>query len=186
MIDYKLTDEELAEIQRAMRYSPKVEVRQRATAIHLLHQGNKPEEVAEMMAVSMGSIYGWQRRWREAGVPGLANKAKSGRPKKADQAYCELLDEVIAKQPSDYGYAFGNWSVDRLREHMRQQTGIDLSNRRFRDLLAELGFVYRRPKHDLTQLQDADEKARTTELLDWLKKDASWMTSHSSLWMKQP
>jgi hypothetical protein len=60
MIDYKLNEEELEQIQKGMHHSPKAEVRQRATAIHLLHLGQSPEEVSQLLAVSMGSIYNWQ------------------------------------------------------------------------------------------------------------------------------
>lgn len=186
MIDYKLNDKELEQIQNGMHHSPKAEVRQRSTAIHLLHLGYSPEDVSNLLAVSMGSIYNWHKRWRADGLQGLANKAKSGRPKNADQAYCDLLDEVLNQPPEAYGYGFGIWAVDRLREHMRRETGIRLSNRRFRVLLKDLGYVYRRPKHDLTQLQDAEEKQRTAALLDWLKKDVPNGDLSSSLWTKQP
>jgi len=42
-------------------------------------------------------IYGWIGRWWwEGGVEGLANKPKSRRPTKADDAYTSHLEEVIA------------------------------------------------------------------------------------------
>lgn len=186
MIDYKLNTNELEEIQNGMHHSPKAEVRQRATAIHLLHLGQSPEEVSQLLAVSEGSIYNWHKRWRTAGLKGLENKAKSGRPKNADEAYCELLEDVLEHTPGDYGYAFGIWTVNRLREHLHRETGISLSNRRFRALLKELDYVYRRPKHDLTSLQNAEDKQRSKELLDWLKKDVPSGDSSSSLWTKQP
>lgn len=186
MINYELNVEELEEIQTGMHHSPKAEVRQRATAIHLLHLGQSPEEVSEMLAVSLGSIYNWHKRWRNKGLEGLANKAKSGRPKNADETYCDLLKQTLEDEPKEHGYGFGIWTVDRLREHLRQETGISVSNRRFRALLKDLGYVYRRPKHDLTSLQDAEEKARSKTLLDWLKKDVRHGDISSSLWMKQP
>lgn len=185
MIDYELNAKELKEIQEGMHHSPKAEVRQRATAIHLLHLGQSPETIGQMLAVSVGSIYNWHKRWRNEGLAGLANKAKSGRPKNADQAYCDLLEQTLAYEPSDYGYGFGIWTVDRLRAHLRGETGISLSNRRFRALLKDLGYVYRRPKHDLTGLQDAEEKERSQVLLDWLKKDVPHGDTSSSLLMKQ-
>lgn len=186
MIDYKLNDKELERIQKGMHHSSKAEVRQRATAIHLLHMGQSPKEVSQWLAVSVGSIYNWHNRWRADGLKGLENQPKSGRPKNADEAYCQLLEDVLEQEPAVYGYGFGIWTVDRLREHMRRETGISLSNRRFRALLKELGYVYRRPKHDLTSLQDAEEKQRTKTLLDWLKKEVPHGDLFSSLWMKQP
>ena len=184
MINFNLTQDELEIIQWGMHHAPKAEVRQRATAIHMLHQGQKPEEVAQMLAVSQSTVYGWHERWREKGLEGLANRAKSGRPKNADEAYEELLGEVVESEPEAYGYAFGIWTVDRLREHMRQQTGIKLSNRRFRALMQALGYVSRRPKHDVKALQDADEVARGKQLVEWLKKEVLPKPLSSSLWTK--
>jgi transposase len=172
MINYTLNDEELKIIQQAMNHATHPEVRQRSTAIHLLHHQHKPGQVADMMAVSMGCIYQWHQRWREDGIDGLKNRPKSGRPPNADDNYCQLLEELLANEPSDYGYAFAFWTADRLREHLRQKTGITIS--------------YRRPKHDLTELQDPDAVDRAKELLEWVKKPLSTDSSSLSLWTKQP
>lgn len=169
-----------------MNHAREPEVRQRATAIHLLHQQHKPESVADMMVVSMGSIYSWHRRWRKNGIAGLKNLPKRGRPAKADETYCQRLEELLAGEPSDWAYAFAFWTVDRLREHLHQQTGISLSNRRFRVLMKTKGYVYRRPKHDLTHLQDAEAVEQAKVLLEWVKKPVSTATSNLSLWTKQP
>ena len=185
MIDYTLNDEELRIVKQAMNHATQPEVRQRSTAIHLLHQQHKPEQVADMMAVSMGCVYQWHRRWREYGIDGLKNRPKSGRPANADDNYCQLLEELLANEPSDYGYAFAFWTADRLREHLRQKTGIKLSNRRFRVLMKKKGYVYRRPKHDLTDLQDPEAVDRAKELLEWVKKPVSTSSSNLSLWTKQ-
>lgn len=185
MINYTLKEEELEQIQKGMHHSRKAEVRQRATAIHLLHCGHSPQEVSDLMAVGLGSIYNWHSRWRKEGLMGLENKAKSGRPPNADDSYRDMLEEVISRAPTEYGYEFGIWTVDRLREHLYQVTGIRVSNRRFRALLKALGYVYRRPKHDLTSLQNAEEKAQAKVLLDWLKKDVTHGNLSLSLWTKQ-
>jgi transposase len=82
--DYHLNEEEFQSIEKAIRHDKRPEVRQRSMAIRLLHLGHKPEQVAEMQAVSKPTIYGWIDRWRSGGVEGLANRPKSGRPLKAD------------------------------------------------------------------------------------------------------
>ena len=106
------------------------------------------------MAVSLPTIYDWHHRWQENGLAGLANRPKSGRPRKAYTRYVELLEETIEKDPQELGYTFTIWTADRLRLHMQAQTGKLLGATQFRALLKENGFVYRRPKHDLTDLQD--------------------------------
>lgn len=186
MRNYKLTTEELGTIKEAMNHARQPEVRQRAAAIHLLHKGHSAQNVADMLAVSVGSIYSWHDRWQKEGIEGLRNRPKSGRPTKADDNYRQVLEEALEKEPKDYGYAFGFWTADRLREHMRQQTGIALSNRRFRALLKKHDYVYRRPKHDLSHLQDAALVEQAEALIEWLKKPVSQDNINSSLWTKQP
>jgi len=184
--DYHLTELELAAVEAAIHRDKRPEVRQRSTAIRLLHLGHKPEEVAKMQAVSIPTIYGWIDRWRGDGVEGLANKPKSGRPPKADEAYSEALEKVIAKEPGELGYNFAIWTSDRLRAHMKKETGIDLSDSRFRALLKRKEYRYRRPKRDLGHLQDKKAKAEAEDLLEELKKRSSETISGSSLWTKQP
>jgi transposase len=184
--DYHLTEQELQAIEAAVRHDKRPEVRQRCTAIRLLHMGYKPEQVAEMQAVSNPTIYSWIKRWQSDGVDGLANKPRSGRPLKADDAYSLALVEVIDKEPDEFGYDFSMWTVDRLRAHLEKQTGVNLSESRLRALLKRKGYRYRRPKHDLGHLQDKEAKAKAADLLEDLKKRSSETISSSSLWTKQP
>jgi transposase len=184
--DYHLEKTEMAKLETAIRRDRRPEVRQRCTAIRLLHLGHKVEEVAQMQAVSKPTIYGWWKRWCAGGVEGLANKPKSGRPPKADEAYIALAEKVVEQAPAELGYNFTVWTIDRLRAHLAQETGIELSEPAFRALLKRQGYRYRRPKHDLGHLQDPEAKADADELLDRLKKRSSETISHFSLWTKQP
>jgi transposase len=184
--DYHLTEQELAAVETAIRRDKRPEVRQRSTVIRLLHLGHKPEQIAEMQAVSKPTIYGWYDRWRSGGVEGLANKPKSGRPLKADDEYTAALLEVIEKEPFELGYDFTIWTIDRLRVHLEKETGISLSESRFRALLKRTGYRYRRPKYDLSHLQNLDAKSKAAELLEKLKKRSSERISRSSLWTKRP
>lgn len=185
-IKYQLTDEEVEILEQAIRHDERPEVRQRATAIRMLHLGNHPGQVANVLTVSLPTLYNWHARWREEGLEGLANRPKSGRPRKADEAYCRVLEEAIAKEPPELGYGFTIWTVKRLRDHLEKETGVDLSESRLRVLLKEKDYRYRRPKHDLHHLQDQKAKQQVRELLEELKKGSSETISGSSLWTKQP
>jgi transposase len=183
-ITYQLTPEELTEIERAIKQDKRPEVRQRAAAIRLLHLKYRPESVAELQLVSLPTIYNWHRLWREKGLDGLVNRPRLGRVPKADAAYCQKLDEALEKEPSDYGYGFTIWTTDRLRQHLEKETGLLLSNSRFRALMKKLGYRYRRPKYDLSHLQDTEARAEAEKVLEKLKKRASKTISGSSLWTK--
>lgn len=58
-LPFYLDERQAAEIVTAMQRDKRPEVRQRATAVQLLGQGEKPKAVAKTMAVSEVSIYAW-------------------------------------------------------------------------------------------------------------------------------
>jgi transposase len=182
--EYQLKPKELAEIEKAIRQDKRAEVRQRAIVIRLLHPGQKPAVVAEQQMVSVPTVYNWHKLWREHGIEGLANKARPGRKPKATQAYCLKLEEALSKEPSEYGYRFAIWTSDRLRTHLEKETGIRLSEGRFRALLKKKGYRYRRPKYDLSHLQDKAAKQEAEKLLEEMKKRVSETISSPSLWTK--
>jgi len=185
-VDFTLTDEQLGEIEEAINSSPHPEVRQRAIAIRLLHKGYKPDEAAEMVAISANTIWMWHRRWRESGIGGLQDQPRSGRPRKATAEYCRVLEEALNSDPANYGYSFTVWTMDRLRAHLEHRTGVRLSQTRFAMLLEREGYVYRRPKRDLTPKQNKTAKQQAAELLEELKRGQNVVISSYSLWTKQP
>lgn len=188
-VDFTLTASQLAEIEQAINYSPHPEVRQRAIAIRLLHLGYKPEDVAEMVAITANTIWTWHRRWRKDGISGLADRPKSGRKTKSNDAYVRELETALASDPQQLGLAYHVWTLNKLRLYLHQQTGILLSYTRFRALMSKLNYVWRQPKHDLSALQDPAAQQVAQQVLDWLKKTPplpSSPLSNSSSWMKRP
>jgi transposase len=185
-IDYTLSDEQLETIEQAIRSEKDVRVVKRATGVRLLHQGYSPQEVAGMLLVSDVTVYRWHRCWRENGLEGLRDAPRSGRPRKADTAYCHALEEALEREPADYGYPFAIWTIGRLRDHLTQQTGTVLSEDRLRVVMSELGYVYRRPTEQLTDAQDQDAHDQAEALLEVLKKGPKVAKLSSSLWTKRP
>ena len=184
-IEFTLAEEQLSEIEQAINHSVHAEVRQRAIAIRLLHLGQTPEQVAEAVMVTANTIYAWHKRWREDGLDGLRHRQRSGRPEKADKAYKQRVEALLR----DVGLDFNIWTINRLRLYLFEETGIRLSYTRFRTLLTRMGYTWKQPKHDLSDLQDADVQQVADELLDWLKKSQRIIRfphSNSSLWTKRP
>jgi transposase len=184
-ISYTLNNEELRQIEAAMRDDPRAEVVRRATAIHGLHLGHKPEVVAQMVKAGKSTVNTWHRQWRSGGVEGLADQPRSGRPPKANGTYQAALEAALGQSPADYGYTFAVWTLDRLGEHLEEVTGIRLSIGRLQVWLERLGYVYRRPKRDLRHRQDPQARAEMKMWLEEIKKTPLAEMSNSSLWMKQ-
>src|SRR5512144_372738 len=183
-LSYQLTQAGLREIVEAIKHDKRPEVRQRAMGLRLLHEGKAAKEVAEFLSVSQPTVYDWHHRWQDQGVEGLANRPKSGRRVKANQNYIAILEQVVDQDPQELGYAFSIWTTERLRLHLKAKTGIELKPTQFKALLKENNFVYRRPKHDLGNLQDAKARQAAEEWLEELKKAPKKVKSTSSLWTK--
>jgi len=184
--DFTLTEEELKALNQVIKRDKRTGLSRRATAVRLLHLGHKPLAVAEMVAASVPSVYSWHERFRESGVDGLANKEKKPRGRKVTSAYLEALKQAVEQEPSAYGYTFAIWTRERLRDHLEQETGICVSPNWLGLLMRREGYVFRRPKHDLSQRQDEAAKTATKAVLEELKKTSSVTISSSSLWTRRP
>jgi transposase len=188
-VNFQLTDEQLAEIEQAINNAVHPEVRQRAIAIRLLHLGQSPEAVGQVVMVSANTVWTWHRRYRQHGLSGLQDKARSGRPRKADGEYIAQLERLLEIDPRELGLPFNIWTINRLRLYLAEQTKILLSYTRFRALLARLDYRWKQPKHDLAHLQEQGVQETTQYILEWLKKtspSSPLPKPSSSLWTKQP
>lgn len=181
--DYSLNETELADIQNAMKHLD-ARIAKRATILYNLHLGYQPEEVARMHDVNLTTVYNHFQRFRSEGVAGLPDKAKSGRPMKATPLYIEHLEQTLATDPHDLGFAFTVWTQPRLRTYLKQTTDIEMSRSRFQELMQHLGYRYRRPKQDLGYKQDPLLREQVRAALDELKKAPKTAVLSYSLWTK--
>jgi len=187
-IDYTLTTDQLTELEQAINGSPYPEVRQRAIAIRLLHLGQSPQQVAEVVMVTSNTIYAWHKRWREQGIAGLRDGQRTGRPAKADETYRHELARLLDSDPRTLELPFTIWTINRLRLYLAEQSGILLSYTRFRALLSREGYRWKEPKHDLSHVQDRPAQETAAQVMEWLKKTSRLTpspTPNSSLWTKR-
>jgi transposase len=183
-INFHLTRDELAHLGEVSKHDPRPEVRQRALAMRSLGLGEKPAAVARLTAMSQASIYRWWQQYQQAGVEGLANRPK-GRPEtKADAEYLHAVETALASDPQVLGYTFVIWTLERLRDHLVQVTGVHLSLGHLRELMLRHGYVYRRPKHDLGNHQDPIAKAQAQTDLTAAKKVPKPVLLGFSLWTR--
>ena len=72
-LNFTLTESELKIVATAVKSDKRPEVRQRALGLRLLHEGQTPKEVAQIMSVSQPCVYDWHHRWQTNGLDELAN-----------------------------------------------------------------------------------------------------------------
>ena len=65
----------------------------------------------------------------------LRDKRSQGNYRKATEEYIALLQDVVEKSPSEFGYEFGRWTASRLSTYLLEQTGIHLSGKQINRIL---------------------------------------------------
>jgi len=151
----------------------------------MLHLGQWPPEVADVLSVSLPTVYEWFHRFRAEGAAGLDHHPKSGRPPTADESYIKALEETLETEPAELGYDFTLWTIERLNQHISKVTGKQVVDERVRTILKARDWVYRRPKEDLAAKQDKEHREWAEGFLDELKKGpATPATTSFSLWTK--
>ena len=181
--DYTLTEEELIQVQKAMK-SPNARIARRAQVLHNLHLAYKPSAIAQMQDMSVASVYNHYNRFKSEGIEGLADKPKSGRPAKADETYRQELVQVLETNPEELGLGFSIWTLPRLVVYLQERTGVKLHPDRLGQVLAQMGYVYRRPKKDLAHKQDKKWRAQVQDALDEVKKEPKRVKLGYSIWTK--
>lgn len=182
-IDYTLAPDEVKALQRAMKSRDR-RVAARATLIHALHCGQKPSVVATVHDVSLSKVYATWSRYKAAGIAGLKDRPVSGRPRKVNADYRAVLEQVLEQPPAALGYEFTVWTAERVRLHMLAVTGIEVCETTLLNTLRDMGYVYRRPKKDLSHRQDPADREQFLARLEELKRGRGVAISAYSLWTK--
>jgi transposase len=139
-----LTAEEATELQRrvASRTLP-ARVVERAKMVWAVHAGERVPAVARRLDVGADVVRGWVTRFNAAGLAGLADRPRAGRP----AAYtAEEVGEVIAAaltKPQHLGLPFSAWTLDRLAAYLTEHKGIAIKRSRIGELLVDEGLRWR-------------------------------------------
>jgi transposase len=180
----ELSEQESEQIEEALRHwRDAVEVR-RVRAVRLSSKCWPVPRIAEALDVTRTSVRRWIRLYEGEGLEGLKTKPRPGRPAKVDDEYRRLLVQVVQTPPRELGYSFNRWTLAHLGLYMDRETGVTVCPSRLRRILKELGYVYKRPRHDLSHRRDPQLYRLKKAELDDLKKGLSSPTPATtcSLW----
>lgn len=160
----QLTLQERRRLQMISRDSSEPSrARIRATIILMSAEAVGARKIAKVTGTCKRVVHDARRRWRRQAYEGLHDRPRPGRPRRADDRYLRLLSRVVGTDPRKLGYSFAHWTALRLAEYMKQQTGVGLCVDWVRMLLKSLGFVWRKTKLTIRNLQDAGEKKESPE-----------------------
>lgn len=118
----------------------------------------------------------WVKRFNEAGLAGLQDETRSGRPAQHDQAVRSKLISLALQKPRSLAYPFELWTLERLQKALEERAGIHLSDSTIWTWLAEEGLQWKRQQswfHDVERHDpEFGEKRGPSSGLTWLPPPA--------------
>jgi len=139
-----LTEEEQESIKRlAHSRTAPARLVERAQMILQASRGRRVAGIAADLRVSGETVRSWLRRFNAAGVDGLQDAPRSGRPATYTP---EQVGEVIATaltNPQDLALPFGCWTLDRLEAFLNEERGLPIKRSRIDEVLIAEGLRWR-------------------------------------------
>ena len=120
----------------------------RRMAIERVREGERPSAVIASYGFHRCVIYRWMKAaaGRGRGLRALAARKGTGRPKKLSTTQeRQVFRWVNGKNPMQYGFDFGLWTRQVVRELVQRKFGVTLSLASIGALLARLGLTAQKP-----------------------------------------
>lgn len=137
----------------------------RIRAVKRVEAGESPEVVIKALGLTRPRIYEWIAKYREGGIEALRMRKAPGKPPKlAGHQLKKIYRLVVGKDPRQLKFEFALWTRGMIRELIRREFDVRLSEVSVGRLLKRLGLSPQRPQRKAFQ-QD--------ELLvvEWMAKD---------------
>jgi len=110
-----IDDADRVELERLTRSSSvSAGLAQRARIVLLAGQGVANARIAVLVGVSVPTVLKWRGRFARAGVGGLGDEPRSGRPRRVDRA--KVIAATLRPPPKKYGVT--HWSTRLLGAHL--------------------------------------------------------------------
>jgi transposase len=146
----------------------------RIRAVQQIQDGVHPEEVAAALGMTRAAVYGWLAKYREGGLEALKARPVPGRPPKLQGSQlARLYGLVVGNDPRQLRFAFALWTRAMVRELIRREFGVRLSEVSVGRLLRALGLSPQRPLYRAYQ-QNPEAVARwKAETYPQLRREAA-------------
>lgn len=168
----KLSEADERQLLDAAAESPEAHFRDACRAVLSLARGLTRPQVAEEFRVHPATVGRWAARYRQRGLAGLRGPERDarGRPRRLQVEHLQLLRQTVLTPPRQLGYAFTAWTLPRLADFLKRQSGVTVQGHYLGRLLHRMGIARRRPKHVLEGKRDEAAHDRAKTELEALKK----------------
>jgi transposase len=160
-----LTAAEQAEIEQLARSrTAAARLVERAKIIRLAHQGRSVAEISQRLKVSAMTVGRWWKRFNAAGVPGLVDEPRSGRPPTYTPDAVSVVIATALTPPGQLGLPFASWTLDRLETYLNEHCDLAIKRSRIDELLLAEGLRWRQQEKWFGKRVDPDFAAKRGRL----------------------
>lgn len=147
---------------------------ERIRAVQLLESGWRAEDVAEALGVSRGSVFAWQKTYREHGLAALSTKIASGRQATlTDQQMMRVYTWIVGSDPRAHAFGFALWTRQLVRDLVVRHFGVRLSLPTIGRILRKLGLSPQRPLYRAYQQDPGKVRVWKQETFPAIKAEAA-------------
>lgn len=120
----------------------------RIRAVKRVEAGESPEVVIKALGLTRPRIYEWLAKYREGGIDALRSKKAPGKtPKLSGPQLRRVYRLVVGNNPRQLKFEFALWTRSMVRELIRREFNVRLSEVSVGRLLKKLGLSPQRPRH---------------------------------------
>jgi len=162
MIHLHLTEDQRSELRQVSRQAVG-RVGLRAQMVLLSDRSYSVPQIATIQDCGQDVVRTWLHRYREAGVVGLEDDPRSGRPPQ-DRLAREIVDTQACQSPVCSGHVQTCWSVATLTAFLARRFRLVLSRASVRRHLKAKGWRWARPRLVPARKQDPQAAAKQVAL----------------------
>lgn len=129
---------------------------ERARIVWLSSQGRRVAAIAAEVGRSGQTVRDWIARFNAAGLDGLADAGRPGRPPTYSAEEVGVVIAAALTKPEELGLPFGEWTLDRLAAYLHEHRGIAIKRSRVDEVLAAEGLRWRRQEGWFGERVDPD------------------------------
>ncbi len=116
---------------------------ERAGIVWRAHQGCRVPAIARELTVCEATVRLWLKRFNAAGLDGLKDAPRVGRPPTYAPAQVGSVVAASLTDPQDLGLPFASWTLDRLAAYLAEAKDLPMKRSRIGELLADEGLRWR-------------------------------------------
>ena len=137
----------------------------RIHALLSIIEGKGVSEVADLLKLSLQTIYNYVTAFLLKRVESLVYKRPPGRPRKLSKTQRKVLAKLIERGPEKAGYDCGCWDTVLIQDLIYTRFGVEYTPHYVAELLKTMGFSYQKARFVSEHLDDVSEAQQ-----EWMAK----------------